>query len=169
MADEVQSSEGRVIVGLMTGHVARPSGGRSTLRGSSALTKICHAIVSPLRIHDARAISESNGASGLLALRPERPVPEGNAAGYVRPGRDDAGPAAPDREVRAPRPARRRPRHSLRGFAAARHGLTPPFPSDAVAYTGEDASTYAGIATAIVGVVCWFVVLKEFKIEHEAT
>jgi stage V sporulation protein K len=35
-----------------------------------------HAAISPLHVNDSRAISEINGAGDLLALRPQRPVPE---------------------------------------------------------------------------------------------
>jgi hypothetical protein len=56
-----------------------------------------YAALSPLHVNDARAISESNGAGDLLALRPQGPISQRNFDCSVRPGRDDAGPAAPDR------------------------------------------------------------------------
>jgi len=34
---------------------------------------------------------------------------------------------------------------------------------------GESASTYAGIITATVGIICWFVVPTEFRVEGQAT
>ena len=92
--------------------------GLATLRGPGAPTKICHAATSPLHVNDVRGISESNGAGGLRALRPERPVSKRNAARLVWCRRDDAGPAAPDREVRAPRRYEQPVRRSLRRFAA---------------------------------------------------
>jgi hypothetical protein len=64
-------------------------------------------------------ISEADGSGDLLALRPQGPVPERNAARPARPRRDDAGPAAPNRQVRAPWPAWRPLRGSLRRFASA--------------------------------------------------
>jgi hypothetical protein len=102
-----------MIVGLMAGHVARLSGGRSTLRGSSAPTKIRHAATSPLLVNDVRAISEINCPARLLALRPQRPVPERNADRLAWSRRDDAGPTAPDCQVRSPRQAWRPVRGSL--------------------------------------------------------
>jgi hypothetical protein len=35
--------------------------------------------------------------------------------------------------------------------------------------TGENASTFAGIITAIVGLICWFFVPREFKVDSGAT